>query len=227
MTAVTVRRPRAPRIAVSILSADFAALGDAVRAAADAGADRVHVDVMDGHFVPPITMGAVVVEALRRTTTLPIDVHLMVEHPERHLAAFARAGAASLTVHVEATAHAHRVLQDIAALGVEAGIAFNPGTPAASLAEVVGLADQVLVMSVNPGYAGQALIRSALPKIGHVRALCGARAIDIGIDGGISPDTAKDAIAAGADILVAASAIFGAPDGIGAAVARLRAAMTA
>jgi ribulose-phosphate 3-epimerase len=223
VTARAARRPTAVQIAASILSADLTALGDAVRAAERGGADRIHVDVMDGRFVPPITIGSGVVEAVRRVSSLPIDVHLMVEAPERHLDAFAAAGASSLTVHVEATPHPHRVLGAIRALGVQAGIALNPGTPADALAELTEMLDQVLVMSVNPGYAGQAFIASVLPKVTRVRALVG-RGTLIGIDGGISPQTAPGAVAAGVDVLVAASAIFQATGGIEAGIGRLRGA---
>lgn len=223
MTGRTARRPGAVQIAASILSADFAALGDAVRAVERGGADRIHVDVMDGRFVPPITIGSGVVEALRRVSSLPLDVHLMVDAPERHLEAFARAGASSLTVHVEATPHPHRALGAIRALGLQAGIALNPGTPADAIAELTEMLDQVLVMSVNPGYAGQAFITSSLPKVTHLRRLVGPGVL-IGIDGGISPQTAPAAVAAGVDVLIAASAIFQATDGIEAAIARLRAA---
>jgi ribulose-phosphate 3-epimerase len=215
--------PARTAIAASVLSADFVALGEAVRAAERGGADRVHVDVMDGHFVPPITVGPMVVEALRRATRLPIDVHLMVEHPERHLETFARAGAATITVHVEAAVHVHRALGEIRALGLQAGVALNPGTPAEAVAALADVADGALVMSVNPGYAGQAFIPSVLPKIGRLRALLPGLAW-VGLDGGVSPATAPAAVAAGADVLVAASAIFQAPEGIEAAVARLRAA---
>lgn len=223
MTARAARRTGAIQIAASILSADFAALGDAVRAVERGGAHRIHVDVMDGRFVPPITVGSGVVEALRRVSSLPIDVHLMVDAPERHLDAFVRAGASSLTVHVEATPHPHRALGAIRALGVQAGIALNPGTPADAVAELTDMLDQVLVMSVNPGYAGQAFITSALPKVTHLRGLVGPGVL-IAIDGGISPQTAPAAVAAGVDVLIAASAIFQATDGIEAAIARLRAA---
>jgi ribulose-phosphate 3-epimerase len=217
------RAPRRAAIAASVLSADFAALGEAVRAAERGGADRVHVDVMDGRFVPPITVGPLVVEALRRATRLPLDVHLMVWHPERHLEAFARAGAATITVHLEATVHVHRVLGEIRALGLQAGVALNPGTPVEAVAALADVADGALVMSVNPGYAGQAFIPSVLPKIGRLRALL-PRLAWVALDGGVSPSTVPSAVAAGADVLVAASAIFQAPEGIEAAVARLRAA---
>jgi ribulose-phosphate 3-epimerase len=212
------------RIAPSILGADFAALGDAVRAAERGGADLIHIDVMDGRFVPPITMGPVVVSAVRRVTTLPLDVHLMVTEPERHLESFAAAGANSIAIHVEATPHPHRALACIRALGAKAGVAINPGTPAESCAELVDLLDFVIVMSVNPGYAGQAFIPSVLPKISRVRILLGGRPAWITIDGGISQVTAASAVAAGADVLVAASAIFDAPEGIEPAIANLRAA---
>ncbi len=225
---MTAPRPAAPqgqvRIAASILSADLAHLAEAVAAAERGGADTIHVDVMDGCFVPPITMGPVVVQALRRVTALPLDVHLMVCQPERHLEAFARAGASSLAVHPEATAHLYRALSQIRDLGVQAGIALNPGTPAEACAELRDVLDFVVVMSVNPGYAGQAFLAGVLPKIGRLRALLAGWSGWVGIDGGISPQTAGPAVAAGADVLIAASAIFNAPEGIEMAVAALRAA---
>lgn len=215
---------RRVRIGASILAADLAHLGDAVRAAERGGADMVHVDVMDGRFVPPITIGSAVVDALRRVTRLPLDVHLMVVEPERHLEAFAAAGAASIAVHVEAAADPRAVLGRLRALGVQAGVAINPGTPPEACESLIDLLDYILVMSVNPGYAGQAFIPDVLPKITHLRARVCARAIWIGIDGGMSAVTAPQAVAAGADVLMAASAIFRAADGIEAALARLRAA---
>lgn len=184
----------------------------------------IHVDVMDGCFVPPITMGSLVVEALRRVTTLPLDVHLMVCQPERHVEAFARAGASTLAVHPEATSHPHRVLSQIRSLGVQAGIALNPGTSPEVCAELRDVLDFVVVMSVNPGYAGQTFLAGVLPKIGRLRALLTGWSGWVGIDGGISPQTAGPAVAAGADVLVAASAIFSASQGIEKAVAALRAA---
>lgn len=215
---------RRVQIAASIVSADFVALGDAVRAVERAGADRIHFDVMDGHFVPPITIGPGILEAVRRVTALPVDVHLMVSNPERHIEPFARAGATSLTVHLEATAHPHRLLAEIRALGRQAGLALNPGTPADHCRELAEVLDVVLIMSVNPGYSGQAHIPGVLPKIARLRALLDPRQVRVDIDGGMGPATARAAVAAGADVLVAASAIFNAPEGIEPAIARLRAA---
>jgi ribulose-phosphate 3-epimerase len=217
------------RIAASILAADFGHLADAVAAAEQGGADWIHVDVMDGRFVPEITVGAVVVEAVRRATRLPVDVHLMVVEPERHLERFARAGASSITVHAEAATHLHRLLQQIRDLGARAAVALNPGTPLVMLEPVLDDLDMVLLMTVNPGYAGQRFIRSVLPKI---RQLAGrlaerARPVDLQVDGGITPATAAEAAAAGATVLVAASAIYGGEDGVAAAIARLRQAADA
>ncbi|MDR7556733.1 MAG: ribulose-phosphate 3-epimerase [Armatimonadota bacterium] len=212
------------RIAASLLAADFAHLGDAVRAAERAGVDLLHIDVMDGQFVPPITMGAVVVDAVRRVSRLPLDVHLMVREPERQLEAFVGAGAASIAVHLEAVVHPHRTLAQLRRLGVQAGVALNPGTPPDACEWLVDVLDFVLVMTVDPGYAGQAFQPGVLPKIARIRRLVGDRCW-IAVDGGISPKTAPLAVAAGADVVVAASAIFGAPDGVDAAVARLRTAV--
>jgi ribulose-phosphate 3-epimerase len=212
------------RIGASILAADFANLGEAVRAAERGGADMVHIDVMDGRFVPPITVGAVVVEAIRRVTRLPLDVHLMVVEPERHVEAFARAGATSIAFHLEACADPQQALGRIRALGAEAGVALNPATPPEACRPLAGRLDFVLVMSVNPGYAGQAFIPEVLPKVALLRRLLGERPVWIGIDGGISSQTARQAASAGADVLMAASAIFGAPEGVEVATARLRAA---
>ena len=212
------------RIAPSIVSADFGSLEAAVRAVERGGADLLHVDVMDGRYVPPITIGPLIVETLRRLTALPLDVHLMVVQPERHVEAFVRAGATSIAFHPETTDHPHRVLAHIRSLGAQAGLALNPGTPPEACAWVAETLDFAMVMSVNPGYSGQAFIASVLPKIARVRALAAGRPIWIGIDGGISAATAPAAAAAGADTLIAATAIFGAPEGIEAAVRRLRAA---
>jgi ribulose-phosphate 3-epimerase len=212
------------RIAASILAADVAHLGDAVRAAERAGVDLLHIDVMDGQFVPPITMGALVVDALRRVSRLPLDVHLMVREPERQLEAFAGAGATSIAVHLEAVVHPHRVLAQLRNLGVQAGIALNPGTPPDACEWLADVLDFVLVMTVDPGYAGQAFQPAVLPKIARIRRLVGDRCW-IAVDGGISPATAPQAVAAGADVVVAATAVFGTPDGVDAAVTRLRAAV--
>lgn len=224
MTVPTAPARGKVQISASILSADFTRLGEAVSAAEQGGADMIQVDVMDGRFVPPITMGAVVVEALRRATALPLDLHLMVVEPSRHLAEFARAGATNLAVHIEATVHPHRDLEQIRSLGMRAGIAFNPGTPPESCSELLDLLDFVLVMSVNPGYSGQEFIPASLEKVRRLRQMLGDRPVQISLDGGVSADNAAAAVAAGADVLVAASAIFGALDGIEAAISRIRAA---
>jgi ribulose-phosphate 3-epimerase len=215
---------RAIRIAASILAADFSKLGDEVTAAERGGADWIHVDVMDGRFVPDITIGPVIIEAVRAVTGLPIDVHLMVVEPERHLRACVRSGATSLTVHAEVSPHLDYVLQQIKDLGARAAVAINPSTPADVLAPVLGSLDMVLVMTVNPGYAGQAFIASALPKVRQIRGWIAERgpSIDLQVDGGINDATAPRAVAAGADILVAASAVFKGYGGIEASIARLR-----
>ena len=187
------------RIAPSIVSADFGSLEAAVRAVERGGADLLHVDVMDGRYVPLITIGPLIVETLRRLTALPLDVHLMVVQPERHVEAFVRAGATSIAFHPETTDHPHRLLAYIRSLGAQAGLALNPGTPPEACAWVAETVDFAMVMSVNPGYSGQAFIASVLPKIARVRALAGGRPIWIGIDGGISATTAAAAAAAGAD----------------------------
>ncbi len=213
------------RIAPSILAADFAALGEAVREAEAAGADLIHVDLMDGRFVPNLTIGPPVVAALRRVTGLPLDVHLMIVEPERYLRAFAEAGADWLTVHPEATIHLHRTLTQIRALGLKAGVALNPATSEESLRYVLGVVDHVLVMSVNPGFGGQSFIPAVLPKIERVRAMldgAGRGAVSIAVDGGITPQTAPQVVAAGADVLVAGSAIFRAEAGVAEAIRRLR-----
>ena len=210
-------------IAPSILSADFARLGEEVHAVDAAGADWIHVDVMDGHFVPNITIGPGVVKAIRPHTNKPLDVHLMIAPADPYLAAFAEAGADQITVHVEAGPHLHRSLQTIRALGKKVGVTLNPGTPASALAYVLDLADHVLVMSVNPGFGGQSLIPESLAKIAEIRTMIGTRDIAIEVDGGVTPENARSIAEAGADVLVAGTMIFA--DGPGAYrdnIARLR-----
>lgn len=213
------------RIAPSILSADFARLGDEVRAIEAAGADWVHIDVMDGHFVPNISMGPVVMKALRPVTALPFDVHLMISPVDPYLDAFAEAGADTITIHPEAGPHIHRSLQHIKSLGKRAGVVLNPGTPAKMLDYLVDLVDLVLVMSVNPGFGGQSFIPSQLRKIEAIRTMIdkSGRDIDLEVDGGIDAETAREAIAAGADALVAGTATFkGGPERYAANIRALR-----
>ncbi len=195
-------------IAPSILSADFARLGEEIAAIERAGADWVHVDVMDGHFVPNITIGPPVVSAIRKVTDLPLDVHLMIAPADPYLVAFADAGSDIITVHVEAGPHIHRSLQTIRALGKKAGVTLNPGTPAGALAHLLDLVDLVLVMTVNPGFGGQSFIADQIAKIAEIRAMIGARDIRLEVDGGVSPDTVRQVVGAGADTLVAGSAVF-------------------
>ncbi|HWR72577.1 MAG TPA: ribulose-phosphate 3-epimerase [Nitrospirota bacterium] len=203
------------KVAPSILSADFSRLGEEIRAVEAAGADLIHVDVMDGHFVPNITIGPLVVEACRKVTKLPLDVHLMIENPERYIADFAKAGADYLTVHVETGYHLHRLVQNIREhKGVKAGISLNPATPIESVDYILGDIDMVLIMSVNPGFGGQAFIPSAFEKIKRLRGMIESRKlrVEIEVDGGVKPENAAQVSAAGADILVAGSAVFGAKD---------------
>lgn len=214
------------KIAPSVLSADFAQLGQQVSEAEAAGADYIHIDVMDGHFVPNITVGPLVVRAVRAVTSLPLDVHLMIEKPERYLKTFCEAGATGLTVHVETCPHLHRTVQQIKELGCRAGVTLNPGTPVISLEEILPYIDLVLVMTVNPGFGGQAFIEGTVSKIARVRAMLdrlGATA-ELEVDGGIDPHSAPLVAAAGADVLVAGSAIFNSARGISGAIAALRVA---
>jgi ribulose-phosphate 3-epimerase len=212
------------KIAPSILSADFTRLGQQVAEAEAAGADYIHIDVMDGHFVPNITIGPLVVKAVRRATRLPLDVHLMIESPECYLADFCAAGANNLTVHVEANHHLHRTVHQIKDMGCNAGVTLNPSTPAASLQEILSYVDLVLVMTVNPGFGGQSFIKGTLAKIRRVQAMLqeiGSQA-EIEVDGGIDTETAPLVVQAGANVLVAGSAIFGTAEGIEKAILRIR-----
>jgi ribulose-phosphate 3-epimerase len=199
------------RIAPSILSADFGRLADEVRAVEAAGADYIHVDVMDGRFVPNITIGPVVVEAVRKATRLPLDVHLMIVEPEKYVGDFVKAGADLITVHQEACPHLHRTLQQIRAAGAKPSVVINPSTPLSAIEEVLGEVAQVLLMSVNPGFGGQSFIVSTVDKVRRLRGMLDARGlsqVDIEVDGGINADTAKQVVAAGASVLVAGNAIF-------------------
>jgi len=202
------------KIAPSILSADFSKLGMDIIDVEQGGADLIHIDVMDGHFVPNITIGPLVVEAIRPITDLPLDVHLMIENPDQYLDAFAKAGADYITVHVEACRHLHRTIHQIKELGVKAGVVLNPATPVESILPIIDDVDMVLLMTVNPGFGGQKFIHSVLPKIRQVKELALSRNLDleIEVDGGVNEETAKLCIEAGANVLVAGSAVYNQKD---------------
>jgi len=216
------------KLAPSILSADFARLGEQVEEVAKAGADYIHVDVMDGHFVPNITIGAPVVAAIRRVTSLPLDVHLMIEHPERYISDFYNAGADIITVHVEASPHLYSTIHAIKELGVKAGVSLNPATPLSTIDEIIHHVDLVLIMSVNPGFGGQDFIPQALPRIANMRKILDDRrpSVELEVDGGITADNAPEIAEAGADILVAGNSVFRAKEGISRAMQRLREAVS-
>lgn len=202
------------KIAPSILSADFSKLGEEITAVEKAGADYIHIDVMDGHFVPNITIGPLIVEAIRPITKLPLDVHLMIENPDQYIEAFAKAGADYITVHVEACRHLHRTIQNIKSFGIKAGVVLNPATPVESIQHIIADIDMVLLMSVNPGFGGQKFIPEVLPKIKKVKRMAEEKglALEIEIDGGVNPETGKQCMEAGANVLVAGSAIYNQPD---------------
>lgn len=202
------------KIAPSILSADFARLGEEIKDVEKGGADYIHVDVMDGHFVPNITIGPLIVEAIRPITSLPLDVHLMIEKPDRYIPEFAKAGADIITVHVEASPHLHRTIQLIKSFGIKAGVVLNPHTPVSTIQHVLEDIDMVLLMTVNPGFGGQSFIHSVLPKIQEVSRMVRERGltVDIEVDGGVNAETARLCVEAGANVLVAGSAIYNEKD---------------
>jgi len=212
------------KLAPSILSADFARLGEQVAEVARAGADYIHVDVMDGHFVPNITIGAPVVASIRPLTSLPLDVHLMIEHPERYISEFAKAGADIITVHVEACPHLHGTIKSIKELGVKAGVSLNPATPLSSIEEITPHVDLILIMSVNPGFGGQSFIPATLPKITNTRKMLDDRKLntELEVDGGVTAYNAPGIVKAGADVLVAGNSVFKDKEGISQALRRLR-----
>jgi ribulose-phosphate 3-epimerase len=212
------------KLAPSILSADFARLGEEIAEVAGAGADYIHIDVMDGHFVPNITIGAPVVAAIRPLTSLPLDVHLMIEHPERYISDFVKAGADIITVHVEASPQLSSIIRLIKELGAKAGVSLNPPTPINTVKKFTPHVDLVLVMSVNPGFGGQSFIPETLPKIANMRKILddSRLSVELEVDGGINADNAPDIVKAGANVLVAGNSIFRAREGIGRALQRLR-----
>jgi len=220
---------RRVKIAASVLSADFARLGEQVREVVASGVDYVHVDVMDGHFVPNMTVGPLIVQALRPVTSLPLDVHLMIEQPERQIPAFARAGANILTVHVETCLHLQRTIQQIKELGVKAGVSLNPATPLVSLEEILSDVDLVLIMSVNPGFGGQSYLPGSTARIARVRRMLDERGrteTDLEVDGGIKAHNAAEIVAAGANVLVLGSAVFNSEATVAVNIAQLRRGLT-
>lgn len=212
------------KLAPSLLSADFSILGEQVAEASRAGADYLHIDVMDGHFVPNITIGPLVVSAIRKCTDLPLDVHLMIESPDHYIQDFANAGADIITVHIEACTHIHRTIQLIKKTGAKAGISLNPGTPVELISEVIPLVDMILVMSVNPGFGGQSFIRESLRKITRLRKELDTKGFqaELEVDGGINTETAPEVVKAGARVLVAGAAIFNNNSSISEAIQKLK-----
>ena len=215
---------RTVKIAPSVLSADFGRLGEQVAEAARAGADYLHLDVMDGHFVPNISMGPVVVEGIRAASDLPLNVHLMIDRPERYIADFVKAGADHIILHSESCLHLHRAIHQVKEAGLQAGVAINPSTPLASLEEVLSYVDIALIGTVNPGFSGQKMIPETLDKVSRLRNLLSERGYpaEVQVDGGINSDTAPDAVRAGATILVAGAAVFNRTESVDAAIGRLR-----
>lgn len=212
------------KISPSLLSCDFSNLEQEVRKVTDAAADSIHLDIMDGRFVPNITFGPPVIKAIRSKTSLPFLTHLMIEHPEQLLAEFADAGSNAIIVHAEACCHLHRTIQEIREFGIAAGVALNPATPLCTIEHVIGDIEEILIMTVNPGFGGQKFIESMIPKISEARRMVekSGREIDIAVDGGINPDTCRLVVSAGANVLIAGSFVFESKDGVSAAVSRLR-----